>query len=217
MKESIGTIWITTLVITFMLIFVGYLTFMISYSDTVRTKNDILSIIEKRNGITSQQPNARAYKSPVDNVNRSLSVDFGTLQTINLYLKGRSYNNKGRCPTGEHINNTNIVWYGVDNLEFGGSYSVDYEEVKEENAGKSYYYCFTREMVDANISNKSRAAFYRIKVFYKFDLPILNVIFTPVDGKTAAIDSPSYCQIIQYSNNTDRNNCPKNQRGRIAN
>lgn len=213
MRESIGTIWITGLVITFMLIFVGYLTFSISYSDTVRTKNEILTIIERRSGITSIKPTEELKKSfkpvesqgkyviPGDNVR--LRVNFGTLQSINLYLTGRGYKNKGNCTVVP-----DETWYGVDDLKLDTSnYIVNYETVKPN---KKYYYCFTKDEIPDN----GRAAYYRIKVFYKFDLPIISAMLMPIDGKTNTITIPSYCEISEY-NKTGFSLCPIKQERRV--
>ena len=204
MKQSIGTIWITGLVITFMLIFVGYLTFMLSFSDTEKTKNDILSIIEKRNGITSMKPN-RITKKTVINTNghsgnQEMLVDFGTLQSINLYLKGRQYKQKGNC--NPHSEDT---WYGVKNLDLDSSYKVEIEEINETTKNNNYYYCFTKKLADdgrarsdGSYVKPSRAAYYRIMVFYYFDLPIIPVLKMPVEGRTGLITVPSYCEIKKF-------------------
>ena len=212
MRQSIGNIWITGLVITFMLIFVGYLTFMLSFSDTEKTKNDILSIIEKRNGITSMKPNKISKKSVVDDSSvrgsggvHEMLIDFGTLQTINLYLKGRQYKQKGNCTP--HSGET---WYGVSNLDFANNdYKVDIEEINSTNRSKSYYYCFAkvladdgRTRTDGSYVKPSRAAYYKIMVFYYFDLPIIPVLKMPVEGRSAVITIPSYCEIKKYRVNS---------------
>ena len=199
MRQSIGNIWITGLVITFMLIFVGYLTFMLSFSDTEKTKNDILSIIEKRNGITNIAPKSLIGKANVGEGggSREMLIDFGTLQTINLYLKGRQYKQKGICS-----NHPGETWYGVSSLDLDkNNYGVKIEEVKDKST-KSYYYCFSKKLVDDGRtgSRKTRTSYYRILVFYYFDLPIIPVLKMPVEGRTAVITVPSYCEIKQYRN-----------------
>ena len=53
MRESIGGTWLIGLVITFMLLFVAYLTVMINYSTAFKNKNEVVSIIEKYEGLSS--------------------------------------------------------------------------------------------------------------------------------------------------------------------
>ncbi len=75
MRESIGGAWLIGLVITFMLIFVAYLTVMINYSTAFKTKNEVVNIIEKYEGISK---------------NTSLPI-------INKYLANSGYNAQGKC------------------------------------------------------------------------------------------------------------------------
>jgi len=74
-----------------MLIFSGYLAVTISYSSTVKLKNGVLSIIEKRYGITSRKGIAK--ESPL--TSKTVYSGFGTLEAIELYLRGNAYKNKG--------------------------------------------------------------------------------------------------------------------------
>ena len=52
MRESIGSSWIFLIVISFTLIFAGFLVMALSYSKTYKIKNELTSIIEKYEGLT---------------------------------------------------------------------------------------------------------------------------------------------------------------------
>ncbi len=74
MRETIGSTWIFMLVITFTLIFSGFLVLTLSYSKAYKMKNEMTSIIEKYEGLTDQS------------------------QTIiNDYLNNSNYRTKGKC------------------------------------------------------------------------------------------------------------------------
>ena len=51
MREAIGGTWLTQLIIIFMLIFVAFLALSLNYTKAFKVKNEILSIIEKRERI----------------------------------------------------------------------------------------------------------------------------------------------------------------------
>lgn len=53
MRESIGTAWIYGLVLTFILLFSGFLTLIINYSAVFTYKNDVIDILEKYEGYTT--------------------------------------------------------------------------------------------------------------------------------------------------------------------
>jgi hypothetical protein len=105
MKDSIANVWLLGLVITFILLFSAYIAITVDYSQTFKLKNEVLNIIEKNKGMTSStgQPQTSKIKS-----GKSITVDVGALQTINLYLAGNSYTAKGPCPE-----NDGAKWYGV--------------------------------------------------------------------------------------------------------
>ena len=80
MKESFGATWEFQIIIIFILIFVSYLTVSVSYYKVFKAKNDIISIIERKEGLT-EGPN-------------------GAIGVINNYLKANNYNAKGHCAAG---------------------------------------------------------------------------------------------------------------------
>ena len=51
MRQAIGTTWIMQLVIIFMLIFVAFLALTINYTKAFKIKNELVTIIEKYEGL----------------------------------------------------------------------------------------------------------------------------------------------------------------------
>lgn len=88
MREVSGSTWVFQLMIIFILIFACFLCLVINYSKAYRVKNEVLSIIEKYEGMN------------------------GTSQgIINNYMKGETYLTVGSCPDGWYgasINSENI-------------------------------------------------------------------------------------------------------------
>lgn len=82
MRQSIGATWILQLVIVFMLIFVGFLALSINYTKAFRIKNEVLSIIEKYEGISSGEK--------------------GSIAITNNYLRHNNYQTMGTCESGSY-------------------------------------------------------------------------------------------------------------------
>lgn len=87
MRQAIGTTWVMQLVIIFMLIFVAFLALTINYTKAFKVKNELVSLIERNEGI--QESND------------------GSIHLINNYLEYNNYTTRGSCAEGE---------YGVSNL-----------------------------------------------------------------------------------------------------
>lgn len=81
MRTAIGGTWITGLVIGFMLIFVAFLSVAINYTKAFQMKNDILTIIEEQEGLTSGAN--------------------GSIALINNFLLKNNYNAKRTCSSEE--------------------------------------------------------------------------------------------------------------------
>ena len=170
MKNAISNIWLLGLVASFIFLFSGYLAVTISYSSAFKMKNELLSIIEKHRGITSNT--GESLKSQIPGVSETVKGNLGALQTMNIYLNGSGYKVKGACP----VSKKNEKWYGVKSLEFTKTTGI-YEEARK---GTKYYYCFSK--YDAYGDNNS---YYKIKMFFKMDVPVLGDLFTfNIDGTT---------------------------------
>lgn len=108
MREVSGSTWVFQLMIVFILIFACFLCLVINYSKAYRVKNEMLSIIEKYEGMSKT------------------SEDI-----INNYLLGESYLATGSCPEGWYgVNITDGGYEEADgrtkfNYCFIDSYSPD--------------------------------------------------------------------------------------------
>ena len=87
MREVSGTTWTFQVIIFFILIFAGFLTLVLNYFKVYSVKNDMLTVIEKYEGITED-----------------------SMGIINNILKSKSYKATGKCPTDEN-------WFGVMDLD----------------------------------------------------------------------------------------------------
>ena len=115
MRDSVGGTWLFGLIITFMLIFVGYLTLMINYSTVFKNKNEVVHMIERYEGMSDS-----------------------TKILINNYLRNSGYSSRGRCPTEEG-------WMGIEELSSSAIAKEDstnayYCYKKTEAGGDSAYY-----------------------------------------------------------------------------
>ena len=85
MRTAVGSTWLYGLIIIFTLIFTGFLVLTLTYSKAYKLKNEMLSIIEKYEGITTTS-----------------SKGDGSIPIINQYLKNSGYIGKGKCKTNEY-------------------------------------------------------------------------------------------------------------------
>lgn len=93
MRESIGSTWVFMLVIVFILLFVSFLTLALTYSKSFKTKNELINIIEKYEGVSSD-----------------------SVKVINNYLSYSGYDVKAHCPSDKNdwlastnLNSTTLV------------------------------------------------------------------------------------------------------------
>ena len=154
MREAIGGTWITQLVIIFMLLFVAFLALSLNYTKAFKVKNELLSIIEKNEGVTTG--------------------DDGTIGIINNYLKINGYKISKTCE---------IDSYGVTDLNNNTIELVT-------NNRKKYYYCIRK--IASPSSNNEGKVFYKVNIFFYFNLPVLGDIFTfDINGATGDIINPA--------------------------
>ena len=98
-------------------------------------------------------------------------VNRKSLRIINNYLHNSGYNIKGHCESGE---------YGVKDLNY-----EDYELAKNN---EEYYYCLNYYCKNRTCSLNDNQIFYKVKVFFKFNLPFFGDLTTfKVTGDTKAI------------------------------
>ncbi len=121
MREVSGTTWTFQLIIIFILIFACFLTLVLNYYKAYNVKNEMLTVIEKYEGVTED------------------SIDI-----INNIIRDKGYKNMGYCP-----NNEEEDWMGVDNydgnyekVQKGKKYHYCFRKVSQSREQKSgmYYY-----------------------------------------------------------------------------
>lgn len=152
MRQAIGSTWILQLVIIFMLIFISFLSLSISFTKAFKTKNELVTIVEKYEGVSESQN--------------------GALTIINNYLLYNGYSTFGNCDDGD---------YGASSLD-----NPALEKVTSTNINTKYLYCVRK--LDTSTDSLKHRAQYRIRIFYKFSLPIIGNIYTfSVNGTTIDI------------------------------
>jgi len=125
MRESIGSTWILQLVIVFILLFVGFLTLSLGYSKSFKVRNEILSILEKSEGITDD-----------------------AVRVINNYLEYNSYNVKGRCENNEWYGLDN---FGLTKLEQAQNNKKYYYCIKKMTARNERVYYIVNTFYNFNL------------------------------------------------------------------
>lgn len=177
MKNAISEVWLLGLMVLFIMSFTGFLAVTINYSRAFKVKDMALTKIETHRGVTNISPTSCGGGGG-DYCNE------GTLQAINAYLVGNGYKVRGRCPspdTGE--------WYGAKDLEFTSSVAFD-----AAVGGQTYFYCISKHKTVINDAGGtgSNSVYFKIRMFYKLELPVLGDIFTfDVDGRTNPIMNPA--------------------------
>ncbi len=98
MKESVGILSLTNIVILFILVFTGYLCITLNQTKAYNVKNQVISIIQKNGGINSQAvTEIQDYMSEVgyrssgkcDNEDISSITDFAITQKEGLQTNGQ--------------------------------------------------------------------------------------------------------------------------------
>ncbi len=180
MKQGIANIWLLGMIVVFIAMFSAYIITTINYSKTFKMKNEMLTIIEKHHGMTSNQGSSVSSIIPGKG---DVIGNVGAIQTINLYLRGMSYSTLGRCPNADA--DMPGYWYGVTSLANDAELSDLAEHVTTNE--KKYYWCFAK--YDAQLSTGVySSAYYKVRIFYGFDVPILSTFLSVrVDGFTDEI------------------------------
>ena len=117
MREAIGTTWTLQLVIIFMLIFVAFLSLSLNYTKAFKIKNELISTIEKFEGLTFSE----AVKEP------------GSVRIINNYLLYNNYSSEGACDTGSY-GSTNLQSTSLEPVEEGKKYYYCVKKIDRSNS-----------------------------------------------------------------------------------
>lgn len=150
MKEAIGSSYIFVICLTFIILFTGYIAISVNYNKAFQIKNYIISKIEEEPG---------GYNS-----------DLG--DEITTYLTAQGYTAYGKCE--DYLEGTSIegdptiptAWKKVDCLGGNGS---------NNECGVCIYKKDIKDNTVMDDFNKDKS-YYRVTTFFKFDLPVVNVL-----------------------------------------
>lgn len=163
MRESIGGLWLFSIVITFIVLFVSFLAYSISYTRAFKVKNEIINYIERAEGFTVHVGGQTIDNIPYEELrNMSLSKD-KTVSTVDIQayvqIQNIGYNYS-------IANQVDCSQYGYGHNQVGG-YCIKKYCPSNENGQKVYY---------------------KITTFIAFKIPVLNFIFkVPISGETKAL------------------------------
>ena len=127
MRESIGSTWVLQLIILFILLFVGFLTLSLNYSKSYKVKNEVLTIIEKYEGLSSD-----------------------SVKIINNFLVQSGYKTMGKCGADGWYGATDIFTdTGV--LDVATANDKYYYCIRKKFAKKDYYYYEIKTFLTFNL------------------------------------------------------------------
>lgn len=159
MRDSVGSTWLFLIAITFTLIFAGFLVVALSYSRTYKEKNELTSIIEKYEGLTTKT----TYGKKVD----------GSINVMNTYLRNNNYNRKGFCQKVDSVYEATETVNKMYGFDIDGT-----PEIAQDN--KKYDYC-----VLAMTNNETCNTIFRVTLFFDFNLPVFgDLVKFRVSGQT---------------------------------
>ncbi len=160
MKGSISTTTIFKIILVFTMIFAGFLAIAITYNKAYKQKNEVVSILEKYEGVSSK-----------------------SLEIINNYLKNSNYDVKGLCGEGQYgmsSLDSNYLVKAQNGVKY--FYCLDYY-CNDNNINKNN---INRKCVLNN--NRNNYIYYNVRLFFNFNLPFFGDIMTfKITGDTKAI------------------------------
>lgn len=175
MRESIGGLWLFGIVITFIVLFVSFLAYSISYTRAFKVKNEIINYIERSEGFTTVQLNGGTLD---DNISydelKALSQTDPTVDVLSfLQIQNIGYNYS-------LAKQVDCSQYGYGHSQPGG-------------------YCI-KKMCPHN--ENGQKVYYKVTTFIAFKIHVLNFIFKiPITGETKALyydNSPMMCDYEGY-------------------
>lgn len=104
-----------------------------------------------------------------------------SIPIINNYLLSSGYTTMGNCASNEM-----------------GSQDLKSNVLKKGASGQQYYYCVSK--IYTGMGSKQQRAKYQIRIFFRFDLPVIGHLYTfEVHGSTVDITNSVFGD-IPYSN-----------------
>lgn len=162
MKEAIGGTWIFGIVIAFVAFFTAFISFSLNYSKCYKVKNEMLSAIERNNGINGD-----------------------SITEINKYINSIGYSGVGKCEplsnaaclVGFKKNDNSRSFTSITTQEY--NYCVEKMVMNQSGANSS-------------LTGMPASAYYHVRVFFTLDMPIVGKFFNlKVEGETSTIYLPN--------------------------
>ena len=162
MKEAIGGSWLFTIVIILIALFAGFVSLSTNYSRTYKVKDEVLASIERNHGVHQN-----------------------TLDQISEYMIKVGYRSEMPCVVNGEDSTGWVGFLVNDNRGSTGMGEYHYCIKKNNlvNRVKKNGICTT----DGPIGHPD-SAYYSIVVFFKFDMPVINNLFSMrIKGETSTI------------------------------
>lgn len=158
MRESIGGMWLFSIVITFIVLFVSFIAYSISYTRAFKVKNEIINYIERAEGFTTYDGDLREV--PLSELNYLASSNEATVDVLAyLQIQNIGYNYS-------IADQVDCSQYGYGHNQVGG-------------------YCLKRFCPN---NENGQKIYYKVTTFIAFKIPVLNFIFKiPISGETKAL------------------------------
>lgn len=136
MRNAVGNTWVFGLVISFTLIFSGFLVLVLSYSKAYKIKNEVSSIIEKYEGLTNDN-------EPYPN----------SIKIIGDYMRNSGYDAQGKCNDDEYG-----LTSSYDSYDSYNSYILE-----NAQTNKDYLACFNLN-TEGDYCNVEVTVFYKFNL-----------------------------------------------------
>ena len=160
MRESIGGAWLFGIVVTFVFLFAGFLTYSINYTRAFNTKNQIINYIEQAEGFTMSE-------LALDNVDKDALSKDPSVQGKAYYL-------------------ITTMGYDKDTAKDAKCPEIKDELGVTRKSNKMIGgYCVTK--ICHSGSGKSNTQ-YKVTAFVALRIPVVNIVVSiPISGETRTI------------------------------
>ena len=153
MKESVGGISLTMIVITLILLFAGIMSMTISRSNAIAVKDKVMRIVEEYDGFDINTD--AKYEEECEGDDALCDI----LETLNSY----SYRQTGTCPSYDN-NNTG------QKIEVAG-----FKRNGSQTSGNDAAFCIVKTPVGTSNSDR-QLYYYKIIMFYGIDIPVIKTV-----------------------------------------
>ena len=151
MREAVGSYFLTSIFIVFVLLFAGYMCLSINMNKAYKVKNEIINIIQKNNGL-----------------------DENSLSQIQDFMARVGYRTSGNCDNMQAGPDARILAFSSSGSSSNSNKPVfcAKELITEySNDSSDYSSNYTKAQFPKTV-------YYQIQVFFSVDLPVVRNFFT---------------------------------------